>query len=180
MSGPLLIGAAEAAARLRVEPGDEDETLEAFSLAAQDYFERATGLVLTRRKLVTYAYEWPADGFALVSFPVHGARVFYIDADAVEQQVPDADIALTAGQGPQRLEAPDGWPDDRAPGSEIRIEVDCGFAEGGCPASARQGVLLLLGHFYRNREGVMTGPGVQEVPLGVRAMIDQWRQVWVA
>ncbi len=68
------------------------------------------------------------------------------------------------------------------PGSEIRIEVDCGFPAGQVPGPLQEAVFLLMGHFYRNREAVVSqsGGAVAEVPLGVNAMLNSFRQMWLA
>lgn len=46
---------------------------------------------------------------------------------------------------------------------------------GTVPADLRQAVLMLVGHFYENREASLIGVSAEEVPFGVREIIDQHR-----
>jgi hypothetical protein len=39
------------------------------------------------------------------------------------------------------------------------------------PANIRQGLLLLIGHFYEHREEVITGTIVARVPIAAEALI---------
>lgn len=43
------------------------------------------------------------------------------------------------------------------------------------PADLRQAVLMLVGHYYENREASLVGVSAEEVPFGVREIIDQHR-----
>jgi uncharacterized phage protein (predicted DNA packaging) len=43
------------------------------------------------------------------------------------------------------------------------------------PADLRQAVLMLVGHWYENREATLVGVSADEVPFGVQAIIDQHR-----
>lgn len=43
------------------------------------------------------------------------------------------------------------------------------------PADLRQAVLMLIGHFYENREASLVGVSAEEVPFGVREIIDAHR-----
>lgn len=43
------------------------------------------------------------------------------------------------------------------------------------PADLKQAVLMVVGHFYENREASLIGISAEEVPFGVRDIIDQHR-----
>ncbi len=44
------------------------------------------------------------------------------------------------------------------------------------PADLRQAVLMLVGHFYENREATLVGISADEVPLGVWDILNQHRE----
>lgn len=44
------------------------------------------------------------------------------------------------------------------------------------PPAVRQAVLLLLGHFYHNRESVVAGVSVSELPQGVKFLLSTYRE----
>lgn len=61
----------------------------------------------------------------------------------------------------------------------IRVTYERGYAPGEEPWPIRQAVLLLVGHWYQNRENVVVGTIVQELPQGVRALVAPYRRLRV-
>lgn len=43
------------------------------------------------------------------------------------------------------------------------------------PADLRQAILMLVGHYYENREATLVGVSAEEVPYGVQSILDQHR-----
>lgn len=177
MPAPLAVSLAEACEHVRVDLGAEDAAVLALVRSAQTYVEDHTGCILTRRLLTSYVYDWPADGFDAVAFPAHSARVFYRDEDGTEIEVPAADITLR--QGAQQLLTVKTVPTDAVQGGEIRIVIDCGFPEGLCPDDLKHACLLLVGHWYKHREQVVSG-SVTDLPHAVPAIIAKYKRVWLA
>lgn len=61
--------------------------------------------------------------------------------------------------------------------SRYRVTYDAGFTAGTgdeweAPEDIKQAVLLLVGHWFENREAVVVGTITAEVKLGVDALID--------
>lgn len=44
------------------------------------------------------------------------------------------------------------------------------------PPAVRQAILLLTGHFYQNRESVVSGASVVELPQGVQFLLSTYRE----
>lgn len=44
------------------------------------------------------------------------------------------------------------------------------------PADLKQAVLMLVGHWYENREATLVGVSAEEVPFGVQSIIDAHRE----
>jgi hypothetical protein len=82
------------------------------------------------------------------------------DRDALIQQYTDAAI---------------GWVEKYTGLSSLPAD----FASGDAPASLVSAVLLLVGHWFTNREGVVLGTIATDVPFAVEALCIQHRQVWV-
>jgi uncharacterized phiE125 gp8 family phage protein len=55
-------------------------------------------------------------------------------------------------------------------GVEIQVVVGYG-AEDAVPQEYKQAILLLLGHWYENREQVTVGEVAREIPMGVEALL---------
>jgi uncharacterized phiE125 gp8 family phage protein len=58
------------------------------------------------------------------------------------------------------------------------VRFQAGYASGnspedttGMPSTLKQALLLLIGHFFENREAVVTGLTVAELPMGIRMML---------
>jgi hypothetical protein len=51
---------------------------------------------------------------------------------------------------------------------------------GLLPAGLRQAMLLILGHFYANRESIIIGVGANEIPMGYKYLIAPYKNYTVA
>lgn len=62
-------------------------------------------------------------------------------------------------------------------GCEYAATYTAGYAAGEEPADIRLAVCQLVGHWYENREPVMAGASVAEIPLTVRDLLAPWRRL---
>lgn len=77
--------------------------------------------------------------------------------------VGDADDVLIGA----KINAAEAWIDRWLPEPMADMDV--------VPADLKQAVLMLVGHFYENREATLIGISADEVPLGVWSILDQHR-----
>lgn len=165
-----------AKAHLAVDGTDRDALIQSYSDAAAALVEGFTGQLLTRREVVQavaalsgYVSLWwgPDPEFAV------GQGIDYLDADAAEQTVTDP--RLVRG----RVYAPvAGWP-TALEHSPIAVSYTAGFADGAVPADLVQAQLMLVGHWFANREAVATGVAPVEMPLAVEAICRRYRPVLI-
>lgn len=165
--------------QLKADLDDEiqDAALQRMVDAAQDHVERATGLVLTQRE-VTQAFSG-AVPLILSAWPIAtdaAVTVKYLDVAGTEQPFPGcrlvawtrpARVVMPTGAAPRLLRAPDA----------IRVTVMAGYASAeDVPGSVKQAMLMLIAHFDRNREAVVTTGAsmASEVPMGVKAMLGPY------
>lgn len=66
------------------------------------------------------------------------------------------------------------WPTGRR---NVRVTYTRGYAPGEEPWGIRQAVMMLVAHWYQNRESIVVGTIVTEVPDAVRALIAPYRKV---
>ncbi len=67
------------------------------------------------------------------------------------------------------------WPVARLALGSVRVQFICGFGLGAAvPAEIKQAILLLIGHFYLNREA-SSNFIVHEIPFGVEALLARHR-----
>lgn len=104
--------------------------------------------------------------------------VTWIDSAGDTQTVDAADYYLNPAGQPQTIVLAFGkcWPTGlaRGPGS-IFVDYTAGYASdtAGVPADVKHAAKLLVGHFFNNREEIITEPGVTQVrlALGIDALM---------
>ena len=158
---------------LRVDHDDENSLITAYLNAAIDWVEGQTGKLLTRRE-VTQTEPGFLSYFRLHYGPAPATvSVEYTNSDNLAATVDDA--MLSDG----RLYPPFGeaWP-AAARNTEVVLTYTAGYET--TPDALNAAVLLLVGHWYKNREAVTlntTNPA--ELPLAVEALCKDYRPVMV-
>lgn len=171
MAEPVTL--ADAKAQLRVLDTSEDALITSYIVAAREYVENLTGLILVQRE-VTETRERFGQFLQLNWRPV-------VSVDPIDYADSDGNAATFADFLPSLYRARV-YPLASFPSvqnnSEISITYTAGYAEGEAPQSLVQAILLLVGHWFANRETV-TRETVNEVPFAVEALCDQHRAVLV-
>lgn len=175
-TGPVSgepVALAVAKTHCRVLHNDDDAVLTAFAAAARDYVEGYTGLMLAERTLVLRAGSW-ADLDRLPVAPVSAIEsITYTDAEGALQTLDEAAYALGGEFFAPAVEQADHqpWPFAQF-GRPITVTCKAG---GNAPEAVRQAMLLLIGHWYENREAVTAGALV-DAPHAVDALLANYRK----
>lgn len=142
------------------------------------------------RALIKQTLELRLDGFGGVRssaeidipFPplISVASVKYDDTDGTEQTLDPSLYRIIGGATARLVPAfRTFWPATRNQEESVRIRFDAGYgpAEADVPAAIRHAVLLLIGHFYENREAEIVGlrAAAIELPTGVDALLSPFR-----
>jgi uncharacterized phiE125 gp8 family phage protein len=70
----------------------------------------------------------------------------------------------------------DDWPTHMETMNAVKVTFVAGYgAASAVPAALKSAILLLVGHWYTNREAVMVGESVAELPLAVSALVAPFR-----
>lgn len=177
-----VITLAQAKEHLRVDFDQDDDLIEAYLRSAQDHVERHTSRVLTPREMEFSCSGFPCgrDGSILIPRdPITDVTaISYIDDTGVAADLIAADWRWSEA-------APDvvmpafgaSWPSAAAEAGSVRITFDAGYEAGLCPGALEAAVRLMLGSLYGNRENVVTGVSVAELPGGVAALCAPYRRV---
>jgi uncharacterized phiE125 gp8 family phage protein len=179
---PITLNAAKDHLRIeRTETAFDDDLRELIG-AAKEFVETETHLTL-----ITTEYSASFDGFPdhsrfvkLPAWPVQSVElVEYIDADGDTVEITDYQTQLV--QCPAKIYLdPDSsdWPEtqENKIGS-VTIEFTAGYGENATavPFQVRHILKLLIGHWFRNREAVLTGIVSKEIELAVNALRNQVR-----
>lgn len=118
---------------------------------------------------------FPARGPLLLPRPpLQGVEaVTYTDGAGTEQTLdPSAYVVDTASE-PGRITPVSTWP----AGTDVRIRYTAGYGdnEDNVPQRYRQGIRLLVGHWYANRESVVIGTIATSVPHAADALFGYGR-----
>lgn len=182
--GAAVLSLAEAKAHLALEAADDwqDDLILALMDAAVSAAESFCNRRLAPVEVTLTADDFAQIGRGLGTGPVTALNsVVYDDAAGAQQTVPstvyrlvhDRQIGLKPGQV---------WPSDRAtdvPGT-VRAVFTAGYdlagADGPKPPPAMiAAVKLMLGHLYVNREALMAGGSITEMPLGFDSLLRPHR-----
>lgn len=174
----------EAKRHLRVSHDDEDLEIDAMILAAQQYIDAPKGWLGCAIGLQTLelTLDWcdlRNGGYIELPFPplVDIVSFKYTDTSGAEQTLSLGSIAITKHLGKARLFPAYGlsWPVTRQSPDAVRIRYRAGYEHPETDAlPAKQAILLLISHFYENREPIATGQAV-EMPMTVTALLSQYR-----
>lgn len=178
----------EAKSHLRVDSTDDDTLIGVLITTAREWLESASGRCLITRTLEMTLDEWPAgDMIELIGAPAASVTsLTWTDRSGTVTTLSSSTDYLTAvTRAPGRVILRFGtcWPGtgQLKELEAIRLRYTAGYGAAGSavPASLRQAILLLVGHWYANREATVITPGAggMDIPLGVSALIAPYR-VW--
>jgi uncharacterized phiE125 gp8 family phage protein len=175
---PLTL--AQAKSQLGVTSSLDDDMIAGLVIAAREYAESYTGLILTAREVVETADRFRSY-LDLYSWPVRAApTISYLDTNGDNQTVETIFYASLARR-PVRI-APKGgvWPIAASFPGAVTITVQAGFeTPDKVPQSIKQAMLLMIRHWYDNPSAVAVGAsgvGAVEVPLSAHVLLDRHRQ----
>jgi uncharacterized phiE125 gp8 family phage protein len=171
---------------LRVDPIDssdvtgrpDDDLISALISTAREYCEEFTGLSLAVKDYEIAVNEWP-DGIELPHPPFVSIIGITISDDESDAALTADDYTVDDYTYVHASILPAGtWPTISA-GDVARIRYRAGYgddseAAGHLPSGIRTAMLLLLGHWYANRESVIEGQPV-DLPMGVEALLRPHR-----
>ena len=181
---PLLIADARLHLRLTAtgSPAShpDDDLVNDLVKASRQTIEKETDRAMIDQTWIQYHDFWPRDTIIrLRKFPVQSiTSITHLDNDGVRQTVPTSDFIADLKSVPARIEPAFSlsWPSARFQINSIEITFVAGYGTAG--TSVDQDLLaavkLLLGHYYENREEVLTGTTAIQIPQGVQRLIDNF------
>lgn len=175
----------EAKNHLRVDLTDDDSLISALIVAAREHAE-----AITRRAFITQTLKLSMDAFPVNNGPIYVPMpplqsvnsLKYFNTGGVEQTLTEGTDYLVDNESePGRITpAPDtGWPATQNRPNAVSVEFVAGFGDASkVPQGIKQAILLMVGHWYENREGVtMQGNNAGELPMAVDSLLMMHR-IW--
>lgn len=176
-TAPEPVTLAEAKLHCRVDADTEDTLIGALITAAREYCEALTGasLIVSSYRLELSRFPDSAGDIVLPRRAIiNTIQVQYVDPSGTTiTMTSGTDYRLVNNIMPPRVRRPYAsasvlWP--RA--LEIDDAVQITFSTtAAVPAQAKQAILLLVGHWYANRESVVIGTITNELEQTTRALL---------
>ncbi|TXH84829.1 MAG: hypothetical protein E6Q77_01730 [Rhizobium sp.] len=167
---------------------DDDDTLRALISAAVSYLDGWTGIL--GRCLVEQTWRQDFGCFftrlPLPLFPVISITdVKYFDSAGAEQTIDPAAYSLQVNDLGAYVRFVDGFsaPALRSDEPAVGITYKAGYANSGEPATStvpdaiKHAILLLVSHWYQNRDAVVIGQQPTELPMAVSALLAPYRRM---
>lgn len=176
-----IISTADAKAHLRVFHSDDDAYIDGLIAAVGDWLFGENSWIGRSAPASTWKLMLASFPVGKISIPkpplVSVDRVFYTPSDGgAEQEINDFRTFGEGGNG-YILPAKDtDWPETDLQPESIRIEFTAGY--GALPASIKHAALLVIGHWYENREAA-TEAKLSDMPMAVDALLMPYRN-WPA
>lgn len=178
---------------LRVDHVEEDALIVGLTQAAREYVEGQT-----LRQLVTATLRATVDSFPHVQrswsgwAPARGRIVLerapvvsvtsitYVDTVGVTQTLATSEYVVhtPTSDEPAWIEPTysSWWPSAREQSQAVVVTFVAGYgAASAVPRIFKQAMLLLIGHWFENRETVVTGTIATNIPMAAQALIDLGR-----
>lgn len=153
---------------LAIDDDDWDELLAEYIAAAVNKVEALSG-----RAIASTDWTWSLDGFPVGDIvlpfgPVaEGVVISFFDGQDVAGTLSSGAYIVDRSQVEARIRAVDGWPQTSA--RLASVTITWASAPEVCPPVLKQAVLMLVDHWFANRNGTVEGDG--GMPRAVRELI---------
>ncbi|MEW5921571.1 MAG: head-tail connector protein [Bacillota bacterium] len=168
---------ASAKTHLRVDGTDEDVLITALITAAREYCEGFQNRACITQTWDLWLDSFPSEDYIRIPLPPlqSVASVKYYGTDNAEYTMAAADYFVDNKSEPGRLVLAYGksWPSTTLrPVNGIVVRFTAGHGDAtNVPQAIKQAMLLLIGHWYANREAVLTGSISKEIEFAVKSLL---------
>ena len=167
----------EAKAQCRVDGTADDTFITGLIGRAREYVEKLDWRACLTQTLELWLPRWPCDKIVLPRPPLASVTsVEYYDTDDVKYTLDPAIYYVNAIAEPGEivLRYNQTWPTTTLRDyNAVCVTYVAGWtAAANVPKTIKQAVLLVIGHWYENREASTVGAVSREIELGVRALIN--------
>jgi uncharacterized phiE125 gp8 family phage protein len=181
-AAPVLL--AEVKAQLRIEHPDDDLMIDRLIKTAVAYTDAkgALGHAMITQKWGQWVNSVPPQYVRLAMGPlIEVTAVQYYDIDGALQTDTLSNYEITGTDFTTLIGPNSGfnWPVTQDRADAIRIEYTAGYGatSASVPETLRHAMMLLIGHWYDNRENTMMDE-LSNIPYGFDMLVDMHRRAW--
>lgn len=175
------ITVAEAKQHMRVDNDDEDLLISSYITAARRWCEEYTRRSFINTTWVAKLDYFPSWMIELEKCPLSSVTsIAYVDTNGTTQTLSSSLYSVSTHSTPGLLTPAYGqtWPSTRAQMDAVTITFVAGYgtAATSIPQTIRNAVKIMTAHLYENRELIVTGTIVAQVPLSIESLL--WSERW--
>lgn len=174
-----VLTTSEVKSHLKVDTTADDTLIDNLIIAATNSCQEYTNRFFITTEITQYGDNWN-DVTELFKSPIQSSlfNVKYYDTNNLLQTLASSEYNLDNSMQPSRLcEAPDkSWPSLSEKINAIEVNYNVGVDNASDVDNAiKQALLLTIGHWYQNREAVIVGRQVNEMPMSAKYLLDQYK-----
>ena len=169
----------EAKLHLRVDGNGEDSLISSLISVSREYCENFTGRAVSVQTFEGVLPSFPSEKRIELPMPPlkEVAYVRYVNSKGEDVELSEGEDYLVITKVEPGVIYPvisKPWPVDLWDRPDaVRVKFTAGYDV--IPNIIRQAMLLLIGHFYENREAVAQGNAAYELPFAVKALLFQYK-----
>lgn len=173
----------EAKAQLRVTEDAEDTYIESLILAATAYAEEKTNLALMTQTWVATIDNGTLPDGGIVELPRPPFQslvsISYLDENDATQTLPVANYTVDTESVPGRLIF-ENMPTISDSPNALTITWKAGYSDAASiPTNIKQGILLMVAHWFEFRTPVLAGTITTKVPQSADTLLNLSRMRWL-
>ncbi len=176
---PVVLSDVKLHLRVDESNSEENNLITALIVAARQWCENYTG-----RPIGVQTIEETFSGFPPVPFiglkyrPINSIEaVNYTDAHGTTETLDANSYVQDTSAGCVVLKPGLNWPSFEPYIIEpVKVRYTAGYTT--VPQTIKQAILLLVGHWYENREAAIVGLMPYQIQFSVKALLDQYRVRW--
>ena len=178
-AGTAILTTAEAKAHLKVDTTADDTLIDNLVSAATESAQIFTNRYFIETIITQYGDQWSDLNTLFKSKVTTVTHIKYYDSDNTQQTLAASVYEVDNAHQPARigLKPAQSFPAiaDRLNAVECKYKVGYGTAASDVPQGIRQAVLLTLGNWYANRQNVVVGHQVNELPKSAQYLLEQFK-----
>lgn len=145
--------------------------------AARVYCEKLLNAALAPRTFEMVLDSFPCGELEIPLRPVLSVdSIKYFDAAGVEQTLDPSLYTVDTASFRARI-ACDNWPSTGNRIAAVTVQFYAGYSPDTLPSNFRQAMLLLIGHWFLNRETATVGAIAHEIDFAVSALLNLERSI---
>lgn len=178
MAEPITLAEAKAQVRME-EDASQDTFITSLIAPARAYVERYTRYLFVAGTRTAIFTQW-GDYLEIAYRPITSiTTITYTNEEGAAGTAYTGFLASVGGNSTRISPAVDGEFPDLAPGGIITVTYSAGALDATSNEYliGKRAMLLLIGHWFENREGAVLGVLSDEVDFAVRALLDELRPI---